>query len=266
MLIRPRLPIIIFLAVMTLIVCASASLATTEEDARKVVEANQEAVVTVEMVAEISMSFQGETNKQENRASVTATVLDSAGLTVASLAELDPSSFADSAGDNERGFSFSVEVKDLKIKMADGTEMAADIVLRDRDLDLAFVRPKKAPATPLKFVDLTQSASPQIMDQLVVMARLGKVASRSLAACIERIYSVVTKPRTFYVVNPYMHPGQGCPAFTLDGKAVGILVTRSSPERLTSSSEGDHLAIVLPCATIQKAAEQAKSAPAPAKK
>ena len=38
------------------------------------------------------------------------------------------------------------EVNDIKILLEDGAEVPAEIVLRDKDLDLAFIRPKAKPA------------------------------------------------------------------------------------------------------------------------
>jgi hypothetical protein len=74
------------------------------------------------------------------------------------------------------------------------------------------------------------------------------------------VESVVTKPRTFYVV--VLHGEAGAPAFTLDGKAMGIVVTRQPPPGAgDDSSSGDRaLAVVMPCSDILKVAEQAKTA------
>ncbi|MDH7603081.1 MAG: hypothetical protein QHI38_13150, partial [Armatimonadota bacterium] len=59
------------------------------EDARKIIEANKQAVVTVQFVVETS--FPGESEKEESKGSATGTVIDPSGLVVASLSELDPS-------------------------------------------------------------------------------------------------------------------------------------------------------------------------------
>lgn len=235
--------------------------AETSEQARKIAEENNEAVVTVQLVVETSMSFGGETEKEENRISVPGTVIDPSGLVVSALSELDPTKVFSTFMEGETDSKFSSNVVDVKIKSADGTEIPADIVLRDRDLDLAFLRPKKAPASPMKFVDLSKSATPQLADELCVLYRLGPAASRSLAVLLQRVQAVVTKPRTFYVINGERF---GCPAFALDGKPVGIVVMRTAPGdgRSTGmfSSNQDMLMVVLPCSTVLKAAQQAKEA------
>ena len=94
------------------------------------------------------------------------------GLVVASLSEIDPTKMLSDLMPTDDAAKISSEVVDVKIRTDDGTEIAADVVLRDRDLDLAFIRPKKAPETPMKFVDLSQAAAPQVADGLVLLSRV----------------------------------------------------------------------------------------------
>ncbi len=121
---------------------------------------------------------------------------------------------------------------------------------------------KKAPETPMKFVDISQSSSPQVADPVVVLSRLGQVGNRMLSVRFDRVQAVVTKPRTLYVINA---DRLGCPVFALDGKPVGTIVIRTSGARSgrgsTFSPMEDIMMAVLPCATVMKAAQQAKEAP-----
>ena len=223
----------------------------TAQDARKIVGANQEAVVTVQLVVEMKMSYNGETDTEEHRMSATATVIDPSGLVVTSLMETDPSTYT---GYGEYGAGCSIDVVSVKLKTADGTEIPADVVLRDADLDLAFMKPKEAPAKPMAFVNLAQSSSPQIMDELVILSRLGRTGSYSLRAGVERVQAVITKPRTFYALGSYSVRG---PAFTLDGKVAGITLWRVSRTRGEEMDSDNWLPVVLPSADVLKAAEQA---------
>lgn len=235
--------------------------AETGEQVRKIAEDNQEAVVTVQVVVETKMSWGGESEKEERKVSAPGTVIDPSGLVVSSLSEVDPvrafSAFMPDDGES----TLSSSVVDAKIRTNDGTEIPADVVLRDGDLDLAFLRPKKAPASPMKFVDLSQTAAPRLMDEIVLLYRLGTAANRSLAARLERVQSVVTKPRTFYVIDGERF---GCPAFGIDGKPIGIVTLRTGqgegPSGGRYSMNRDMLMVVLPCSTVAKAAAQAKTA------
>jgi len=243
----------------------SASFADTAESARKIMEANQNAVVTIQLVVETTSSYQGQSNKQEAKTSGTGTIIDPSGLVVTSVTAINPRDrFADIMGGADEDYKMSTRIVDVKIKLADGTEIPANLVMQDRDLDMAFIKPKTPLSTPVSYIDMTQQATPQAIDELVLLFRLGQIGNRTLAAGIERISAIVTKPRLFYVISGSASLSFGVPAFTLDGKPAGISVLRTS---LSKDKDGDMfsasdkmLPVVLPCSTIQKAAEQAKTA------
>jgi hypothetical protein len=196
------------------------------------------------------------------------------------LSVTDPSAMMESMMSNmgEAGNQFKMDTSlgDVKVLLADGKEMPAQVVLRDKDLDLAFVRTTEKPAQPLPFVDLGQSGEVQVLDQVVALNRMGKVANRASSVSLERIEAIVKKPRTLYV--PGKDPtqsGMGSPVFTLDGKVLGMVVMRT----IKGDSDGGGfmalmggmkgvLSVVLPAADILDAAKQApaeapKEAPAP---
>ena len=137
-------------------------------------------------------------------------------------------------------------------------------MLRDKDLDLAFIRPKQKPAKPLAAIDFTKAAKPALLDQVIILHRLGTVASRSLAACMDRVQSIVEKPRTFYIPGvASMGASLGAPIFAMDSGPIGLLLlrtlqTKSADMSLFSGLSGMGLTyMVLPAADILEAAKQA---------
>lgn len=246
---------------------AGAALGLDAADARKIVEANENAVVIVQLVLETSSSYEGSTEKQQAKISATGTVVDPSGLVVTSLSEVNPAETFNRYFSEGAEFQMSSKAVDTKLRLQDGTEIPMDFVLRDPDLDLAFLRPKRPLQKPMPFVDLAQCTSPQMLDEVLVLSRLGSAASRSLAATEDRVRAVVTKPRTFYLLNYSAHSSLGGPVFTMDGKAAGILVLRFAPGgdagRRARGGMDDMMAVVtLPSASVVKIAEQAKkSAP-----
>jgi hypothetical protein len=142
--------------------------------------------------------------------------------------------------------------------MEDGTEVPSEIVLRDKDLDLAFIRPKTKPATPMDAIDLSKASHAQVLDQLLTLNRLKRAAGRAFCASVERISAVVQKPRTFYIPDgSQTDTALGSPAFALDGGIVGLIVMRAVNAQGAASMRDCITAIVLPAEDIAKAAAQA---------
>src|SRR5882724_1555909 len=235
---------------------------------RAIFKQHQHAVVTVQLVLKSKFSVGGRGGESnESRQDVTGTVVDPSGLTVLSLSATDPSQMLQAmmggGGDDESKFKMETELGDVKILLDDGAELPAEVVLRDRDLDLAFIRPKTKVTTPLTALDLTQSAKVEMLDQVIALNRLGNAAGRAYAASVERISAIVQRPRLFYVPDASMTTTtMGAPAFTLEGKFLGIFVMRSIRGRSNSSAgffntQSDNIvSIILPSDAISKAVKQ----------
>jgi S1-C subfamily serine protease len=238
---------------------------------REVFKKYRHSVVTVQIVIKTKFSMGGMgAQANESRQDVTGTIIDSSGLTVLSLAATDPGQMMQSVmsgmSDEDSKFKLETELSDVKILLEDGTEVLAEVVLRDKDLDLAFVRPKTKLAAQLAPLDLTQSGKVDILDQVIALNRLGNAAGRAYAASVERISAVVERPRLFYVPETsFTTTTLGAPAFTLDGKLIGLFVMRTLKGR-TGSGMGmmgmpENVAvIVLPADDILKAVKQVPAA------
>jgi len=223
------------------------------------------AVVRVMLVVKIGMSYGGSSDTRENKSEVTGTVVDPSGLTVVSLAAANPAdTYSQMMGSEERS-ELTSEVTDVKIRSSDGTEIPAKIVLRDKDLDLAFIRPAQKLASPAVALDLKESSAADMLDQVMILHRLGKVANRALFGSLERIQAVVEKPRKFYVVGlsgpeaPF-----GAPVFAMNGKPVGIVLLRTMPGQSAGlgsmfggTSDMGIIPVVVPAEDIAAVAAQA---------
>ena len=232
------------------------------EKGREIFNQNQHAVVTVQVVSENVLLRRGRSS--ETRQDLTGTVVDPSGLTVLALSACDPSEmYQRMMAEQGSQYKLEIEVTDLKILLADGTELPAEIVLRDKDLDLAFIRPKTKPASPMAAVDLSKSAPAQLLDEVITLNRLNSAAGRAYAASVERISAVIQKPRTFYIPDSTMTSTTlGSPAFALDGKVVGLVVMRAvNAKGGGGRNYRDNMtSIILPAEDVLKAAKQAPEA------
>jgi len=236
---------------------------------RAIFKQNQQAVVTVQLLVKSKVTMEGMGDRSnETKQEVTGTVLDPSGLTVLALSATDPGALIQSMFEGQDArIKMETEINDLKILLEDSTEVPAEIVLRDKDLDLAFVRPKAKPAQPLKAIDMSQAGKAEILDQVVTLNRLGAAAARSYSASVERISAIVQRPRLLYIPDTTMTTTTlGSPAFTLDGKPLGLFVIRavkgSGAGNALSTQANNYASVILPAADIMKAASQAPAAAA----
>jgi hypothetical protein len=241
------------------------------EKGRAIFKKNQHCVVTVQIVLKSKISMGGRGGESnESRQEVTGTVLDPSGITVLSLSATDPGQMVQNmmgSGEDESRFKMETELSDVKMLLEDGTEIPAEVVLRDRDLDLAFIRPKTKLAAAMPAIDLTSSGKADVLDEVVTLNRLGKAAGRSYAASVERISAIVQRPRLFYIPEANMTTTTlGAPAFTTDGKILGVFVMRTAKGRGSSgfgmmgSPTDSFTGIIVPADDVLKAVKQVPAA------
>ena len=248
-----------------LILFAGAPLAADEAAvaARAIADKHGGAIVPVRVVVKMRVAYEGEEIDESERSSeLTATIIDPSGLALCALSEVDPTHMIELWQEEDPSYKIDARVTDLKFILPDGNELPAKVVLRDRDLDLAFIRPTALPDNPFVAVDLAQAAQPQLMDEIVVLGRLGEVANRELGVTLDRIAAIVAKPRTLYVAGLGVWvAGLGVPAFSLDGRIVGITVMRAIPTAGSMGGSGaNSVPVIMPAAEILEVAQQAPPA------
>jgi S1-C subfamily serine protease len=211
---------------------ARADDAKTRAAAASVVEKYGDAVVTVQLVVKNRFVFQGQEHRsQESKLEIAGTVVAPNGLTVASDFTSNPAALMSSSED---GPKVETETTDVKLLLRDGRELPARFVLRDQDLDLAFVMPEEKGLT-LPHVSFEPGPPPAVLDELLFLSQLGRSLSREVSVSLGRVRAVVKKPRTFVVsdlLNGILN--LGCPVFDLSGRAVGLVVLRRAPAAAVS--------------------------------
>ena len=195
---------------------------------RDVAKKWQDAIVSVRVSLKVRMSMGGrEVQSMDDTVETVATVIDPSGLTVMSLSSLDPGAMMSrlmGAASGEDKMQIVSEPSDVRMRLPDGRELPARIVLRDQDLDLAFIRPTAKPLAPLTAINLSDSATPRVLDDVVVLSRMGRVGGWAPSAVTYGVAAIIEKPRTFFVLAG--QAGTSTPAFLPNGKLVGLLTVR----------------------------------------
>jgi len=145
--------------------------------------------------------------------------------------------------------------KEVKILMPDGTEVAAKVAFKDPDLDLAFIRPEKPESVKLTPVNTANAAPMAVLDDVIILGRLGKDLNREPVVMTNEVISLVSKPRVFAKVGAQM---LGMPAFNQDGKFLGVGINRFSAKGDSDSQGPMPSNVILPAADLLESAAQAK--------
>jgi Trypsin-like peptidase domain len=262
---------------------ATASTAELRDTAKKLSDSHKDAIVWLSVLAKTSMGAEGEVPAQikamlagqdkEEKSEATGTVIDASGLIVTALGSIDKSSMVDGQTVNTAmgpiKLKASSEIKEIKVIMADGSEVPADLVMKDEDLGLAFVKVRsdseEAKGVEFKAIDLADSAPGALLDECIALGRLDESLNREPSLLTSEISGMTVRPRMFYRV---VTDAVGCPVFLANGKLLGVSVLRQPKGGAGRNGQIQVTPVILPAADVAKVAAQAKeakpAAPAPA--
>jgi S1-C subfamily serine protease len=212
------------------------------------------AVVEIELIA-----GNNPVKKEERKLELIGTVIGSDGLIVVPLSTLDVASTVDGRTVNGPQGPIKISAKgttkEVKILMPDGSEVPAKLAFKDPDIDLAFIRPEKPESVKLTPVNIADSAPMAVLDDVIIVGRLGKDLNREPVIMTHEIISIISKPRVCAKLGTQV---LGMPVFNKDGKFLGIGINRFSAKGDSDSQGPMPTNVVLPAADLIESAAQAK--------
>ena len=220
---------------------------------RDLVKRCADSIVGVEMVVTLKMTLGDRAMPpRENKIDINGTVLNSAGLTVTSLAAIDPRTQLEAMrGMMAAGGRLEIsdtDYKEVKLRLADGTEVPARVVLKDGDLDLAFIAPDPAAGKrDFTSVKLDDAAEGVVLNNYFIVSRAPKALQRVPLVRPSLVAGIVEKPRRMYLLTDQQ---LGCPVFDQQGRVLGVSVQNLSGGRSSGL-------VVLPAADVAEIAKQA---------
>ena len=228
------------------------------EAGRAIMNRYADAIVGVELVVTIKVKVgDREQPPREQRIEVNATVISPQGLAVTTLAAVDPQVAFEALRASQPGGRgpelVGTDFKEVKLRLADGKEVAAKFVLKDIDLDLAFIAPESSgDAKEFPSVRLGEAAEGEVLGSYYYVARAPKTLQRVPIIRATTVAGIVEKPRRFFLMT---EQSPGTPVFDAAGRILGITVQNFANGRQTGF-------VVLPAADIAEMARQAVPAPA----
>ena len=208
------------------------------ESGRKLLKSSANALVGVNAIAKLQIKATGGSGgsaEQEIKIDCTSLVIDPSGLSVTSLTNLNPQNAVSRRVRGRNGetveLSIESELRGIKLRLPDGSEVPARVVLKDDDLDLAFVAPNEplseANKRQIAVVKL-EAAKAEVLDTIVELGRTSKEFNYAPAVQLARISAVLTRPRTCYLGAT---TGLGSPIFNDQGRLIGMVMRFVAAEK-----------------------------------
>lgn len=254
------------MCVATLVVSTAMALQAgdTWDKARAVAEKTAASAVRVRVVSEMKMDMRGQNVEREQKSEIDGTVIHPSGLTIVSATALNPSSLISRM---MRGMKVEMNVKETTLILADGTEVPSEVVLKDTDLDMAFIRPKEAGKTYAAVTLKPHTIPVQPLDDVFLVGRLGKNANRTPFVNAGKVRSCIKGPRPYYICTRDVSETSGCMVYTTDGEPLGIVLVQKAPSEdgdqgagIMIGGGGGDMAVVRPVEDVIEATKQALEA------
>lgn len=189
-----------------------------------------DALVTVKFVLKVKVQGGGE---RESEGEVTCPLIDPEGLVLCSNTDLGGYMIL-MARLMGRGESVSAVPTGLEVVLPGSSEgLEARLVTRDSDRDLAWVQIEEPPEEALPHLDFTRSVEPAVGEPYFYLRRLNKFFGAEPLVVEAILGARIFKPRPLLVPRVPRMPGFGVPAFTADGRPVGLTVLQ-----MPSSADG----------------------------
>jgi hypothetical protein len=248
---------------------AGAAIGAEAAGYRKVLAEKGPALVTVKFLLKANMGpMMGGEHEQETE--VTGVMIDAKGLALCSNTQLGGFVAMMKRMMGPMMGEASAAPTDLKVLVGDDTEgKEAELLARDTELDLAWVRIKEPGDKPYEFVDLSKGVTPEVGTAVIVLRRMGKYFARAAVASDAHIGGIVSKPRNLYVPTMGAAGAMGVPVFTAEGQFVGLTILQV-PENgdaepnpmamlggMMSGMQDMMTGMILPAADVAKATSRA---------
>ncbi|MCB1036557.1 MAG: hypothetical protein KDD47_22215, partial [Acidobacteria bacterium] len=172
---------VLLASLLTLLFASAASWAAPAPDLGQLLAAQDKALVTVKFVLQVKLggSLAGGMDDQELENEVTGVVIDSKGLVLCSNTQFN--AYVDLM---ERMMPAGVEMtatpKDLKVLTGvEGEELGADLLVRDSDRDLVWLRIREPGERKFSFIDFAQATVPGVGDEVFAVWRMDRYFARA---------------------------------------------------------------------------------------
>ena len=168
----------------------------------------------------------------ENKVETNGTVIESTGLTLTSLSAIDPRMFFDAVRPQLAPPGVPVELgqtelKGVRLRLADGTEVPAKVVWKDAARDVALLVPESTAAAgrrTFSWVNLNEAPeAAMLLGNYYHLSRLNEAMQRIPQVRPCTITGIIERPRRLLLITTDgFTDALGCPVFDAQGRVLGI--------------------------------------------
>lgn len=264
---RKSTSVILLLAMVTAL-CARAATADERIPYQSLIDQKGPSLVTIKYTLKVGAQG-GQDQEIENE--TTGVMISADGLVLCSNTQLGGIFSMMGGAMRGRGRELRVTPKDFKVLAGgDAQGLAAKLIARDTDLDLAWVKINEPKDKKFEFIDFGKAKEPKLGDDLLWIRRLAKYYDRAPVVSDAKLGGIVKKPRIYYLTSDTVGQGAsafGLPVFAADGSIVGLTVLHANNDEGDSDSASGMMSammggagegMILPAAEIVKATKRAQ--------
>lgn len=196
--------------------------------AQTLLQRHGNAVVAVKLVVVTHMTLGGRVMPpRERRVDVNGVLVTSSGLVVTALSEVDPRSAlmtVQKRGDaSAPGGVVDSTLTQIRLEFADGRDVAAELIERDEEFDLAFFVPMAGEwrIGAIDHVDMRDAADPELLGSYVLVSRAAKALRRAAMIRPTVLTGFVESPRRSFLMTTQQ---PGVAIFDAKGRVLGLTV------------------------------------------
>lgn len=197
--------------------------ASQDEIYRSVLDKNSDCVVNITYILNMKVEMgQGASNRQE-KDETCGIVLSQDGLILVNNSQISGGAEI-SMIMKTNSDQFDIKPTDFKVVLPDGSELPAKLLVKDSDLDIAFLKITDLKGKTLKPIDIDKAKEIKIGEEILGITRYGKSLHFAPRFHIFTINAILDFPRLMYDIDG-SSPFLGMPAFSEDGKFIGMFAT-----------------------------------------
>lgn len=210
------------------------------------------AIVNIKFV----MHYDAGGGDQSEESEVHGVIIDPAGIVLISSASMF----------GYEGMGVQVRPQDIKILVGDDTAgLDAEVLMRDRERDLAWLRITDEVAEPLASINFAEGAKATLGQTMLQVWKLDKFFDLAPYVSAGKVASIVSKPRDLFIASGEI--SMGLPVFDESGRPLGFGVLQLPTEEELSAMGGSNMytnmifaRTILPASAVHEATKQALAA------